>query len=341
MKSNFAFVLALLAAFTGMACKHAPPANVAAEVNGHAITNAELEKIYQTQYPQTAEDSNADQVMTQKLDLLTRLITNEIMWQRAEQLGLTAVDADVATELNKMKAPYTKEEFDRQLGDRHMTVDDLKAQIRRDLTVEKLVNREITSHITITDADVANFYAANKPSFNYAEPRIHLAQIVVTPTPDPNIHNLKNSKAQNDGEARTKIADILRRLQHGEDFSALAQNYSEDNSAQNGGDMGFIPESQMQKASPDLRKLLDSIQPGGISPVIPTQDAYRIMKVFSREPAGQRDLNDPRVQQYIRDTLLNRKDQLLRAAFYETARNNSKIENYLARSIVDAAGKNK
>lgn len=342
MKSDFLPALAALALLGLTSCKHTPSPNVAAEVNGHAITYAELDKIYQTQYPQPVEDSNADQVMAQKLDLLTRLITNEIMWQTAEKLGLTAVDADVETELNKMKAPYTKEEFDRQLAARHMSVADLRAQIRRDLTVEKLINKEITSHIAITDADVASFYNANKGSFNYAEPRIHMAQILVTPTPDPNVRNLKNSKAQNEAEAKTKIADILRRLQHGEDFGGLAQNYSEDPaSAPNGGDLGFIPESQLLKAGPEVRKLLESLQPGSISPVMPNQDGFRILKVFSKEPAGQRDLNDPRVQQYIRDTLLNRKDQLLRAAYYEVARNRSKIDNYLARSVVENAGKSK
>jgi peptidyl-prolyl cis-trans isomerase SurA len=70
-----------------------------------------------------------------------------------------------------------------------------------------------------------------------------------------------------------------------------------------------------------------------------TQDGYRILKVITREPAGQRDLNDPRVQQNIRDTLLNRKDQLLKSAYYEVARNNAKIQNYLAQSIVDFAKK--
>jgi len=61
--------------------------------------------------------------------------------------------------------------------------------------------------------------------------------------------------------------------------------------------------------------------------------------MISKEPSGQRDLNDPRVQQNIRETLLNAKDQLLKTAYYETARNSAKIENYLARSILDSAGK--
>src|SRR5690349_12776181 len=165
-------------------CNHAPPANVAAQVNGHAITNDELSKAYQTNYAQQSEGASEDQVMTQKLDLLNSLINNEIMLQRAEKLGLNATDSDVDAEIAKMRSPYTKEEFDKQLADRHMTLDDLKAQQRRKLTIDKLINKEITSKISITDADVKAFYEANKASFNLAEPAVHMAQIFVSPFPD-------------------------------------------------------------------------------------------------------------------------------------------------------------
>jgi len=341
MKRTLVFLAAGFAALLPISCKRTPPANVAAEVNGHAISNAALDKAYQ-QNAQQPEGASQDQIMVQKLDVLGSLITNEIMMQKAEPLGLTAVDADVEAELTKMKAPYTKEEFEKTLGTRHMTLDDLRAQVRSKLTVEKLINKEITSHITITDADVTNFYSANKAGFNLAEPQIHMAQIMVTPFPDPSIRNLKNSKAQNDKDARSKIEDIAARLKRGEDFGMLAQNYSEDaSSAPNGGDMGFVPESALEKAKPELRKLVVSLPPNGVSGIIHTQEGYRMLKVISKEPAGQRELNDPRVQQNIRDTLLNSKDQLLKAAYYETARNNAKIQNYLARSVVENAGKTK
>jgi peptidyl-prolyl cis-trans isomerase SurA len=75
------------------------------------------------------------------------------------------------------------------------------------------------------------------------------------------------------------------------------------------------------------------LQPGQISHILQTPEGYRILKVISREPAGQRDLNDPRVQQSIREGLLTRKDQLYRAAYYEVARNESKVVNYLALGI--------
>jgi len=260
--------------------------------------------------------------------------------QRAEKQGLLAGDADVEAKLTELKAPWTKEQFEQQLRDSKMTLDDLKSKIRRELSIQKLINKDITSHIVITDADVTAFYNANKSSFNLAEPRVHMAQILVTPNPEPNAGNLKNSKAQNEAEATRKIREIQGRLQRGEEFGLVAHSYSEDpNSAPNGGDMGFILESALEKANVELRKMVMSLAPGAISPIIKTQEGYRIFKIISKESAGQRELNDPRVQQNIRETLLNRKDQLFKSAYYEVARNEAKVVNYLAKSVVESAGK--
>jgi len=325
----------------GTACKKAPPANVAATVNNRAITYAELDRTYQqSQLAAPGQDISAEQTMAQKLELLRSLIDDEILLQRAEKQGLLAGDADVETKLTELKAPYTKEQFEQQLAGSKMTLDDLKTKIRRQLSIQKLINKDITSHITITDSDVTSFYNANKASFNLAEPRVHMAQILVTPNPDANVRNLKNSKAQSEGEAGRKIQDIQERLRRGEDFAMLAQSYSEDpNSAPNGGDLGFILESALEKANVELRKMVMSLAPGAISPIIHTQEGYRIFKVIAKESAGQRELNDPRVQQSIRETLLNRKDQLLKNAYYEVARNEAKVVNYLARGVVESAGK--
>ena len=319
------------------ACRSKPPANVVAMVNNRAISTEELEKNYQSREP-GPELSSGDQVMIQKLEVLRGLIDNEIMLQRAEKLGLMAVDADVETKLNELKAPYTQEEFQKQLQSKKLTLEDLKQQLRRSLSIEKLFNKEITSHITISDADVANFYNANKSSFNLVEPQVHMAQILVTNSPDPNVRNLKNDKAQNEEQARKKILMLEQRLKQGDDFAMLAQSYSEDpNTAANGDDLGFVQESALEKVQPELRRMVMSLQPGQSSPVIHTQAGYSILKVFSKEPSGQRELTDPRVQQTIREQLLNRKDQLLKAAYYDVARNETKVTNYFSKSIVDNA----
>ena len=119
----------------------------------------------------------------------------------------------------------------------------------------------------------------------------------------------------------------------------VAQNYSEDpQTTPNGGDLGYLPESALDQSSPQLRKLVLALQPGQLSPIIPSQDGYRILKMISKEPAGQRDLSDPRVQQSIRQTLLERKDQLLKTSYYERARNEAKVVDYMARNILERNG---
>lgn len=315
-------------------CHRAAPENVAATVNGHPISYAELDKKYQSTFMSSAERPSDDQMMIQKLEVLRTLVDAEIMLQRAEKLGLMATDADVESKFAELKAPYTQEEFQRQLASTKMTVEDMKSQLKRDLSVQKLFNKEITSHISISDKDVSDFYNANKSSFNFPEPQIHLAQILVTPNPDPNVRNLKGDKAQNEDQARKKIDMLAARMKQGEDFSQLAQNFSEDpTSSGNGGDLGFVPESALEKVNPELRKAIQGAAPGQLTPVLHTAEGYRIFKIYSKESAGQRELTDPRVQQNIRETLLNRKDQLLRAAYYEVARDEAKVVNYLAQSV--------
>lgn len=333
-----AFLAGLILAVSG--CKHGVSTNVAATVNGRPITYADLDKQYQAQFVSGGERPSEDQVTIQKLEVLRTLVDNEIMLQRAEKLGLMATDADVEARFAELKAPYTQEELQKQLASRKMTADDMKAQLKRDLSITKLFNKEITSRISISDKDVSDFYNANKNSFNFPEPQVRLSQILVTATPDPNVRNLKNDKAQNDEQARKKIEMLLVRVRQGEDFGALAQNYSEDpTTATNGGDLGFVPESALDKANPEIRKAVQAASPGQITPIVKTNEGYRIFKIISKEAAGQRELSDPRVQQNIHETLVNRKDQLLRAAYYEVARDEAKVVNYLAQSITQGQGK--
>ncbi|MGZ4787945.1 MAG: peptidylprolyl isomerase, partial [Terriglobales bacterium] len=178
------------------------------------------------------------------------------------------------------------------------------------------------------------------------EPQFHLARIVVTSTPNPQVHNLKNDKAQNDAEARKKIQQILNRLDSGDDFATLAMNYSEDpDTAGNGGDLGFTPQSGLQRSDPSVRDAVMKLKPGQYSAVIPLVDprtrqavAYTIVKLISKEPAGQRELNDPRVHQAIHDQLMERREQLLKAAYYDVIRDQAKIENYYAEQILKKSG---
>ena len=320
-------------------CGGSIPPDVAATVNGRPVLLADVERTYKSQFPGKGEGESDDQIQLRRLEILRSLIDNEIMLQRAEKGGLVATDADVEARLNELKTPYTKEEFDNQLKQWGLTLAELKARIRKDESVKKLFNKDITSKINISDTDVAAFYNSNRGSFNLPEPQVHMAQIVVTPRADPNVRNLKNDKAKSEEEAARKVKAIEARLRQGEDFAMVAQNYSEDpQTTPNGGDLGFLPESSLDKTSPELRKLVLALLPGQLSPILHTNEGYRILKMISKEPAGQRDLSDPRAQQSIRETLIERKDQLLKTAYYEIARNEAKVVDAMAKNVFSAGG---
>src|SRR5205823_10167462 len=102
-------------------CNRSAPSNVAANVNGRAITYAELDKQFQSQFGPPSEQKNDDQTLIQRLEVLRTLVDNEVMLQRAEKMGLMAVDADVDAKFTELKAPYTAEEFQKQLDSRKMS----------------------------------------------------------------------------------------------------------------------------------------------------------------------------------------------------------------------------
>lgn len=327
-----------------------PGKDVVATVNGRNIMQSELDKYYQNQTSGAPQTPTGEQAASLRLSILKDLVDEEIMLQRAEKLGLMATDEEVESKLNELKAPYTQEEFDKRLKAKNLTVDDLKRELRRNLTVDKVLNKEINSKISITDSDISAYYNQHKTEFNLVEPQYHLARIVVTTTPNPQIHNLKNDKAQNETQAKQKIQELLNRLQSGEDFATLAMNYSEDpDTASNGGDMGFVPESAFRSMDPQIRDVVTKLKPGQISGVVPLAVSpgskqvvgFAIIRLLTKEPAGQRDLNDPRVQQNIREQLRQTKEQLLKAAYYEVIRDEAKVRNYLADDILKDSGSSK
>ena len=142
-----------------------------------------------------------------------------------------------------------------------MSLDDLKRDIRRQLTETKLLNKEIESRINITDAEIASYYAAHKTEFDLIEPQYHLAQIVVSTTPPQQSGNMQNTTASGDADPRKKDRALYSRLESGQDFASVAEQFSEDsNTASMGGDMGFARESQ-PKTDPEVYEAVGKLKP--------------------------------------------------------------------------------
>lgn len=340
---RIAVLLPLCAVLITVGCHRPPSADVVATVNGKEIQRADLERYYQASLGDNPQKPSQVESDLRRLQLLHQMIQDEILQQRAAKENLAATDEDVNAKLTEIKAPYTQEEFNNQLKQRNLSLDDFKRDLRRSLTTTKLLNKEIESRINITDAQITAYYTQHKAEFSFVEPQYHLAQILVTTAPAPQAGNLQNNKANGDADAKKKIQTLHNRLESGEDFGAVAMNFSEDpNTASNGGDMGFVAESQL-KTDPEVYNALSSLKPDQISPVLPLYDnggpnhrviGYAIFKVVAREPAGQRELNDPRVQQTIHQLMHESQKQLLQSAYFEMLQDEATVRNYLSEQII-------
>ena len=328
-------------------CNRAPAADVVATVNGHAIMRADLDRMYQAQLGDAQnQQSSGEQGNSLRLGLVQQLIEAEIVEQRAAKLNLTATPEEVDAKISEIKAPYTPDQFNQKLKSSGQTLDDLTRDVRRSLTINKLLNKEIKSKVTVSDAEVTEYFNQHKAEFDLIEPQYHLAVIRVTSVPSQQPANLQDSKSTTDAEAKKKIQALKNRLDSGEDFGALAQNFSEDpNTAASGGDMGFVPESQL-RSDPIAGAALLKLKAGQVSDVFPLMDAqtkkpvgYSIYKLLEREPAGQREISDPVVQQHIRQLLRDSRSQLIQNAYFEMLRDQAKVENFFAEQIFKDAAK--
>jgi peptidyl-prolyl cis-trans isomerase SurA len=163
---------------------------------------------------------------------------------------------------------------------------------------------------------------------------------MVTPSPEQQVTNAKRDDARNPGDAKTKAERLFRDIQGGQDFGVVARDWSEhSDSAPNGGDLGFQPLAKIEELDPKLAEAVKRLKIGESSPLIESRYGYHILKLLERDSGGQKDLSSPQVQAQIRQVIFSRKEEMLRAAFSETARNKAQINNYLAERLLDSVGK--
>lgn len=314
--------------------------DVVARVNGKDIRTTDLEKQFQNRLNSAEQRPSPEEAQDAKLQLLNQMINDQILLEMASSGGLSATDAEVDVKFNEFKSQYTEEKFQDLLKVQKMTVDEIRAELRKGITIDKLINKEITSKISVSEAEIKNFYDKNKESFNLPE-SYHISHILVTPVADPELHNAKNDDAKSADEARNKAGRLLRELQSGQDFSTIARDYSEDpSSASAGGDLNFQPLQAIENIDPRLAQAVQRMKTGETFPqVIETRFGFHILKLLEKDAGGQKDLSDPRVQAQVRQVIFNRKDQTLKAAFSEIARNKATVSNFLAERILASAGK--
>ena len=284
---------------------------VLARVNGQPVTKVDFDRLIKNMEAGRGAipAERRDEVLRGALD---QLITYSVLKQEAVSRRFAVSDADVDAQVASMQKQFpTQAEFDKALTARNTTVEQLKADARVDMAINKMMEAEVASAVAATDADAKDFYDKNPDKF--AQPESVRASHILLMTKD------KDEAAKK--AAKTKIDELLKRAKAGEDFAALAKANSEDGSASQGGDLGAFPRGRMV---PEFDKVAFSLKPGEISDVVTTEFGYHIIKLTEKKEGSTVPLDQvkPQVLEYLN----NQKKQQRVDGFIEEAKKRAKIE---------------
>jgi peptidyl-prolyl cis-trans isomerase SurA len=318
----------------------APPVSAGAwaVVNGREITRDDVDKAYR-RADQNARPLDEEEAFAARLALLDDLIAQEVFLAKARDLKIDVPASDLDTAYAEARKNIPEEALKQELAKRNLTAADMREGLRREMVVQRLFAREVSSKVSVTDQEIAAFYEANKSQFNRTEDAYHVAQIVVTPVKEEQVTNRTGSDATTALESVAKYRMIMDRLKGGAQFSEVAADFSEDpRTAPRGGDLGFIPASVVQKYPPQLRDAVLNAKPG-TARAMGDRNGFIIVLVLGKDPAGQKDLGTPGVKDAISQSLKNRREQVLRSAYINSLRNGAVVENLIASRVVESRGK--
>lgn len=310
------------------------PNETAAKVNGKAITMEDVDRAVKQQAKGQESKLSPLELANARLQVLQGLIEQEVMYQKAEKESMLPSDDEVSGEINKQKNEnhMSAEEFDKQMKAAGWNEKSYRENVRRTLAINKLIDK-ITSRIDAPkDSEIDAFYNGNKDAF-VKKRGAKLAAIVIDPT-----NSGEGDQTTDEQSAALKGNEIVKKLQSGQDFASLAREYSEDQSKLQGGDLGYLSEDDLKQAFPPsiVADLMNPQAQIGKMVITQSQGKFFILKLQEQIQQDESlTLESPGVRQQVTDSLVNNRKQLLSASYQAVAMNEAKIENFLAKKVVD------
>ena len=312
------------------------PSATAATVNGKVIKMEDVERAVKQQAKGEESKLSDLELAAARLQVLQSLIEQEVMFQKAEKEGVVPKDEDVAAEINKQKVEsrMSAEEFDRQMTQAGLSEASYRDQVKRGMAIKALVDK-VTGRIqTPNDNEIEAFFRGN-PEMFVKKRGVRLAAIVVDPS-----NSGQGDTTVDAASGDLKVKEVLTKLsQPASDFAALAREYSEDPSSRfQGGDLGFFGEDELRQSFPQLVDgfMNPQFTVGRITNAVPIAGKAYIFKLQERvEKEENLTLENPQVRPQINEMLVNNRKQLLAASYQAIAMNEAKIDNFLAKKVVE------
>ena len=209
-----------------------------------------------------------------KKNLTNDLISELLIKDRADRLGLTVSTEEVKDAVDRLKQQYgisTDQQFAESLQKSGLTRADMESRLRDTLLMNKVFSRELRGREELTDKELRERYDREKEHYRLPE-RARLREIVI----------LKPSNAASVDAARQRAEQLAAQARANADFSLLATTASESGTKSKGGDLGEVARGELL---PDLDKAVFNANSGAVIGPIETKSGWHILKVEQRLPS--------------------------------------------------------
>jgi parvulin-like peptidyl-prolyl isomerase len=253
---------------------------ILARVNDRLITNSEFQRrvVAASHAPQASSDPA--QI---KREVLEDLIKEKLLEERAKEMSVSASDEEIETAVERVKRQYnlaTDQEFDAALASSNMTREDLKRHMRQTIILQKVIGRDVTSKLEISEDMLRLEYERQKEKLYRVPESARVSEIVIR-------------FAADDGATREKavarLEEARAKLAAGTPFAELAKEYSEGNARDRGGDLGSVSKGELL---PALDAAVFGNPPQEYPPPALQPRSIHLFRVIERKPAGYRAFAD-------------------------------------------------
>jgi parvulin-like peptidyl-prolyl isomerase len=237
---------------------------IVAVVNSDLIMLSDVKRELEPERARIARQHRGEE-LAQRLRIaeymaLTKMIERRLQLQEAKARGIEVSDQEVKQAIAQMK----------QQGEKIDETDPLSIRnVRDQLTLLKVVDREVRSGVMVGESEMKRYYQEHRDRFALPE-EYTLSQILIQPrSPDDT------------AEALAKARKVMAELKRGEKFEDLALQYSDGPNASRGGRLGLVRQGELL---PAIERAIASLVPGGISDIIETSEGFHIIRVDEKRP---------------------------------------------------------
>lgn len=308
--------LSFLSLSVGLAAEQ--PFDTIARVNDTVLLRQELDremKLVAMIFEREGRPLSDKQLVRSEKDMRETLINRALLFQKSQAMGIEVEKKRVEKALDQFKAGFADDQaYQKSLADMGFSEEEFIEQLQKGLAIKAVLDKEVIHHITVSDDQVRAYYDNNPRWFRMPE-QVKASHILIKVP--------KNADKKAQAKALAIIEDLKTRISSGENFSVLAQQYSDGPSKAKGGDLGFFTRDQI---IPPLSEAAFAMEPGQVSDIIKTRYGYHLIRTIERKPESTMAFTE--VKEAIFKRLHQEKEEKAIGNYLEHLRKNADIQRF-------------